>query len=285
MKLLPYSALLGLGAIGIGGWYRFGNLQPKTLRQYLEWQGLRLISDSESNYWKAVIEENKELVKRLNLDESKVKEWCRNHLDLEKYEDVKDSALLLCVDNPKSVKARIIQLDGGIHKLINGSGADKQYKVAYVFRKHIDGFNSLIGYSPEKDEKGKEQIDLAQAKDAFQTWCENSLTKPVEETLVLNIREMCAPKTFSKVKEYLSGRTLLTQSDKTSQLQAVYEKIKDFATYKEDIKSIRESEKDGLKKWCEQNLEKEFSDDLSVFEETLPKVISRCVEGSVTVDS
>ncbi|CBY93041.1 hypothetical protein HF1_10330 [Mycoplasma haemofelis str. Langford 1] len=280
MRPIPTIALLGLGTAGLGSWYKFHHLQPKTLRQYLEWQGLRLISDSESNYWKAAVEENKELVKKLNLDESKlegVKEWCRNHLDLEKYEDVKDSALLLCVDNPKSVKARIIQLDGGTDRLIHGSESDKQYKVAYVFRKHIDGFNALIGYVPTKNEKGEEQIDLAQAKEAFQKWCESSLNRPVEDTLVLNIRELCTPKEFSKVEDYLKGKTLLTKEGKDSTLDAVYKKIKDFASYKADI---TKENKEGLKEWCEENLKKEFSESLSIFEETLPKVISRCVEGS-----
>ncbi|CBY93040.1 hypothetical protein HF1_10320 [Mycoplasma haemofelis str. Langford 1] len=277
MKLLPYAALAALGAAGVGGWYRFGNLKPRTLREYLEWQGLRLISDSESNYWKAVIEENKELVGELKLDASGVKEWCKSHMDSEQYEDIKSSALLLCVDNPKTVKARIIQLDGGTHKLINGDNADKQYKVSYVFRKHIEGFNALIGYSSEVGKDGKVEIDLESASKAFKEWCINSLERAIDEMLVLNIRELCTPKKFSTVKEYLSGKTLLTESGQESELETVHNKIKDFASYKADIS---EAGKEKLKEWCDKSLKEEFSTSLSVFEETLPKVISRCVKGS-----
>ncbi|AEG73371.1 hypothetical protein MHF_1128 [Mycoplasma haemofelis Ohio2] len=281
VKLFSFMALLGLGAIGAGGWYRFGNLKPRTLREYLEWQGLRLISDSESNYWKAAIEENKDLVNQLQLDDSKidgVKGWCKSHLDSERYEDVKSSALLLCVDQPKTVKARIIQLDGGLDRLL--SGDDNKYKVAYVFRKHLEGFHALIGYSPEAGKDGKENIDLENATKAFKGWCTSSLEKSIDETLVSNVRELCTPKSFSKVRDYLKGKTLLTESNQDAELEKVYNKIKDFKSYTSDIS---DSGKEGLKKWCETNLEVEFSKELSVFEETLPKVIARCVKGSESV--
>ncbi|AEG73366.1 hypothetical protein MHF_1123 [Mycoplasma haemofelis Ohio2] len=284
MRPIPTIALLGLGTAGLGSWYKFHHLKPKTLRQYLEWQGLRLISDSESNYWKAVIEENKELAQKLGIDTSKIdgiKEWCKSHMDSEKYEDIKDSGLLLCVDNPKTVKARIIQLDGGTDRLIHGDDADKKYKVAYVFRKHISGLHSLIGYQPKVGDKGEEQVVFEEATDLFKKWCTSSLDKPLDETLVLNIRELCTPKGFSKVRDYLTGKALLTDSGKDTQLQAKYDKIHNFASYKQDI---TDNNKDGLKNWCTTKLDEEFSKDLSIFEEILPKVISRCVEGTESTE-
>ncbi|AEW45701.1 hypothetical protein MHC_04225 [Mycoplasma haemocanis str. Illinois] len=279
MRPIPALALMGLGTVGFGSWYKFHNLKPKTLKQYLEWQGLRLISDSESNYWKAVIEENKELIVKLGIDVSidRVKDWCKSHVNSEKYENIKSYALLLCVDNPKTVKARIIQLDGGTDGLIQDPNSNQKYKVAYVFRKHIPGFNSLIGYHPKVDDNGKEKVVFEEATELFQKWCIGSLEKPIDETLVLNIREFCTPKNFSKIRDYLTGRPLLTDSGKETQLKERYNKISEFASYKHDI---REDYEDGLKKWCNQHLDEEFSTSLIVFEEILPKVISRCVEGS-----
>ncbi|CBY93033.1 hypothetical protein HF1_10250 [Mycoplasma haemofelis str. Langford 1] len=285
MKLVPVAVLLGLGSVGVGGWYKFSNLKPKTLRQYLEWQGLRLISDSESNYWAAVLDENKEVAKRLGISDSDikgVKEWCQKHIDSENYEDLKESASLLCVDNPRTVKARIIQLDGSTEKLINGDQADNQYKVAYVFRKHIDGFHSLIGYSPKMGEDGKEVEDLNAAKGAFKTWCEDSLNKSIDETLVRNIRTLCTPKKFSSISELIThngeSNLLLTNGNLDSDLQKKHDAIKALATWKAD-NSDNEGNKDSLKTWCTNNQSKNFHED-KVFSEIYPKFRFRCLKGS-----
>ncbi|AEW45693.1 hypothetical protein MHC_04185 [Mycoplasma haemocanis str. Illinois] len=281
MKAIAPLVLLGLGSAGIGGWYKFHHLKPKKLRQYLEWQGLRLISDSETNYWKAVLEENKELIGKLGMPSTvdKVKRWCQDHIDSENYEDFKDNASLLCVDNPKTVKARIIQLDGNTEKLING---DNQYKVAYVFRKHINGFHDLIGYKPQIGNNGKELEDLEAAKDAFKKWCESSLEKGIEETLILNIRTFCIPKSFSTIKELITKNgedsLLLTSSNLDSDLQQKHESIKTLDSWKAD--NLRqEGDKNNLKTWCEQNLNKNFYDD-KVFSEVYPKFRFRCLKGS-----
>nr|WP_014272764.1 hypothetical protein [Mycoplasma haemocanis] len=274
MKIIPYAVLLGFGTIGAGGWYKFHTLQPSNLKQYLEWQGFRLISDTESNYWKAVLEENKDLLNSLNITGIEgVKGWCKSNMDSENYEPIKNRASLLCVDNPKTVKARIIQLDGSIDKLMS---SNEQYKVAYVFRKHISGFNSLIGYSPTVNGEGKEKINFEEATQIFKKWCDSSLGKEINETLVLNVREFCIPKNFSKIKDYLKGKTLLTDSGQEQELEKVYQKIKDFKSYTSEI---FEDGKDKLKDWCNTNLERDFSESLNVFDEILPKVISRCVKG------
>ncbi|AEW45670.1 hypothetical protein MHC_04070 [Mycoplasma haemocanis str. Illinois] len=281
MKALAPLALLGVGTAGIGGWYKFHHLKPKTLRQYLEWQGLRLISDSETNYWQAILEENKELTKKLGIDTSKVdgvKKWCQKHIDFENYEDLKESASLLCVDNPKTVKARIIQLDGSLEKLIN---ADNQYKVAYVFRKHINGFHDLIGYKPKIGNNGKELEDLSAAGDAFKKWCESSLEKGIEETLILNVRTFCTPKSFSSILELIThngeSNRLLTESSNDSYLNSKYESIKQLDSWKADNESRLENKED-LKKWCEENKSKNFYED-EVFSKVYPKFRFRCLKG------
>ncbi|CBY93028.1 hypothetical protein HF1_10200 [Mycoplasma haemofelis str. Langford 1] len=284
MKIVPAAILLGLGSVGVGGWYKFSNLKPKTLRQYLEWQGLRLISDSETNYWKAVIEENGKLISDLSISGvEEVKSWCNRHIDSPNYEDFKDSASLLCVDNPRTVKARIIQLYGDTSRLIqSGNDEDKQYKVAYVFRKHIDGFHSLIGYSPEIGEDGKEVEDLDAAKSAFKEWCTSSLSKAVDETLVLNVKELCIPKKFSSIKELIEQRgestLLLTSGNNSIDLQSKHESIKGLASWKADNEKNGETQED-LKDWCEKNESKNFSDS-KVFSEVYPKFRFRCLKNS-----
>ncbi|CBY93030.1 hypothetical protein HF1_10220 [Mycoplasma haemofelis str. Langford 1] len=283
MKLVPAVVLLGFGSVGVGGWYKFSNLKPKTLRQYLEWQGLRLISDSESNYWAAVLDENKEVAKRLGISDSDikgVKGWCQKHIDSENYEDLKDSASLLCVDNPRTVKARIIQLDGGTGKLISNSESEK-YKVAYVFRKHIDGFHDLIGYKPAVGEDGKEVEELDKAKEAFQKWCEDSLKKSVDDTLVMNVRTLCTPKRFTTIKELIEQNgekgSLLTETENQSELKKKYKEIQNLASWKKD-KSGASSEND-LKTWCTENQNKNFHED-KVFSEIYPKFRFRCLKAS-----
>ncbi|AEG73358.1 hypothetical protein MHF_1113 [Mycoplasma haemofelis Ohio2] len=275
---------MGLGSVGVGGWYKFSNLKPKTLRQYLEWQGLRLISDSESNYWASVLDENEEVAQKLGISASgikEVKEWCQKHIDSENYEDLKESASLLCVDNPRTVKARIIQLDGSTEKLINGDQADNQYKVAYVFRKHIDGFHDLIGYKPAVGEDGKEVEELDKAKEAFQKWCEDSLKKSVDDTLVMNVRTLCTPKRFTTIKELIEQNgekgSLLTETENQSELEKKYQEIQNLASWKKDKSDA--SSKDDLKTWCEQTENKKFSDS-GVFSEDYPKFRFRCLKAS-----
>ncbi|AEG73381.1 hypothetical protein MHF_1138 [Mycoplasma haemofelis Ohio2] len=286
MRLVPALALLGIGATGFGGLYKFSNLTPRTLKEYLEWQGLNLISDSSDNYWKAVLEDSKDIAKKATSKENPtiqdIKQWCVGNLPKEKYDDLKDYAVELCVDNPKTVKSRIIQLDGGIEKLISSGDAEK-YKVAYVFRKHIDGFHDLIGYKPEVDEQGKEQEDLEASKTAFQKWCEDSLKKPVDDTLVLNVRTLCTPKKFTTIKELIEQNgekdSLLTDTKNESELQKKFEEIKEKASWKRDEQSA--SSKDDLKRWCTDTESKKFSDS-GVFSEDYPKFRFRCIKSTTS---
>ncbi|AEW45459.1 hypothetical protein MHC_02985 [Mycoplasma haemocanis str. Illinois] len=284
MKTFMPLILLGVGTAGIGGWYKFHHLKPKTLRQYLEWQGLRLISDSEANYWKAVLEENQELIKKLDIGTSNIeglKEWCKKHIDTESYEDLKENASLLCVDNPKTVKARIIQLDGDISKLMS-SGDDNKYKVAYVFRKHINGFHDLIGYKPQIGNNGKELEDLPTASAAFKKWCEDSLKRGIEETLIFNVRTFCTPKSFSSILELITQNgesdLLLTNGNNASDLSSKYESIKELDSWKEDSENSARNVND-LKKWCEENRDKNFYEK-EVFSKVYPKFRFRCLKGS-----
>ncbi|AEW45675.1 hypothetical protein MHC_04095 [Mycoplasma haemocanis str. Illinois] len=285
MKAIAPLVLLGLGTAGIGGLYKFHHLKPKTLRQYLEWQGLRLISDSETNYWKAVLEENKAVIEKLSIDASNidgVKEWCQKHINAENYEDLKESASLLCVDNPKTVKARIIQLDGSLEKLINGGDADNKYKVAYVFRKHINGFHDLIGYKPKIGNNGKELEDLSTAGVAFKKWCEDSLKRGIEETLILNVRTFCTPKSFSSILELITHNgesdLLLTHNNNDSDLSSKYDSLKGLDSWKADNKN-NPGNKEDLKKWCEENKSKNFYED-EVFSKVYPKFRFRCLKSS-----
>ncbi|CBY93053.1 hypothetical protein HF1_10450 [Mycoplasma haemofelis str. Langford 1] len=286
MRLIPALALLGIGATGFGGLYKFSNLTPRTLKEYLEWQGLNLISDSSDNYWKAVLEDSKDIAKKATSKEEPtiqdIKQWCVGNLPKEKYDDLKDYAVELCVDNPKTVKSRIIQLDGGTEKLISSGDAEK-YKVAYVFRKHIDGFHDLIGYKPEVDEQGKEQENLEASKTAFQNWCEDSLKKPVDDTLVLNVRTLCTPKKFTTIKELIEQNgekdSLLTDPKNDSELQQKFEEIKEKASWKQDKQNA--SSKEDLKNWCTETENKKFSDS-GVFSEDYPKFRFRCIKSTTS---
>ncbi|CBY93047.1 hypothetical protein HF1_10390 [Mycoplasma haemofelis str. Langford 1] len=281
MRALPYLVFLGLGTAGLGGWYKFQHLKPKTLQEYLEWQGFKLLSHFEENHWKAVLEENKDLLSKLGISTSHsggVKSWCERNLNSESYEELVDVAPLLCVDNIRTVKGRIIQIAGDTSKLIQaGDQEANQYKVAYVFRKHIDGFHALIGYSPEVDE-GKEVEDLDKAHQAFKAWCNDSLDKPINEALAQNVMALCTPKGFSTIEELIkrNGETLLTESSRSQELKEKYEKIKELDSWKNENQNSKSNEED-LKSWCDENKAKNFYDE-NVFSEVYPKFRFRCLK-------
>ncbi|AEG73339.1 hypothetical protein MHF_1091 [Mycoplasma haemofelis Ohio2] len=102
-----------------------------------------------------------------------------------------------------------------------------------------------------------------------------------EPSLFKNFQMFCKPKNFSTVRKYLEGKELLTEEKYDSDLKALHDKISNLASYKAD--SIA-SGKDGLKNWCNTNLDKNFSESLSILDEILPKVISRCVKDSQSTD-
>ncbi|AEW45706.1 hypothetical protein MHC_04250 [Mycoplasma haemocanis str. Illinois] len=287
-----FTLLLGIGATGLGGLYKFSSLTPRTLKEYLEWQGLNLISHSSDNYWKAVLEDSQDVAKKATGKENPtiedLKKWCIDNLPKEKYDDFKVYAVSLCVDNPKTVKARIIQLDGDISKLMSSNDDDK-YKVAYVFRKHIDGFHNLIGYKPEIGNHGKEIENLDAAKSAFKKWCSESLDKPMDDILVLNIRTLCTPKKFSTIldliKQNKEDKLLLTEDNNSFELMQKYEIIKELSTWKED-EGGRELPKtfNNLKNWCETNKNKPFYEE-KVFSGIYPKFRFRCLKGVIGIPS
>ncbi|AEW45651.1 hypothetical protein MHC_03965 [Mycoplasma haemocanis str. Illinois] len=59
----------------------------------------------------------------------------------------------------------------------------KQYKVSFLFRKHIDGFKELIGYSttPPNQEGGTPKENLEETYGKLKDLCESSLLqKPTD---------------------------------------------------------------------------------------------------------
>ncbi|AEW45708.1 hypothetical protein MHC_04260 [Mycoplasma haemocanis str. Illinois] len=282
MKTLSIVAVAGISVAGIGGWYKFHHLKPKTLREYLEWQGFRLLSDAEENYWKAILDENGELIVRLSLNSNTedLKQWCRNNLEVRSYDHLISTAVYLCADKPRTVKSRMIQLYGSADGLIS---SDDDYKVAYLFRKHIKDFHNLIGYTPIVDNNGREKEDLEKAKNAFKQFCVDSLGKPAEDTLVRNVKTLCTPKGFSSIEDLIRKRgeasLLLTENDKSSQLEQKYQSIKDLKSWMSEGKLSNSSNED-LKAWCYENKGKKFSDK-DVFSEIYPKFRYRCLDEQV----
>ncbi|AEG73380.1 hypothetical protein MHF_1137 [Mycoplasma haemofelis Ohio2] len=203
--------------------------------------------------------------------------WCDEHTPLVKFNDHIQNAIDLCVYNVKTVKGKLVQNKKDLNTFLTGqTNNDEKYKVSYAFRKHNEDFLKLIGHAPEEDES-----EWNPAIDKYKEWCQNSLESEFKDSVYESFLIFCVPKNFSTVKAYLSGRTLLTEDSQKEELQKVHQKISNFDSYKAD--SI-ESGEEGLKKWCEENLEKNFSDSLNVLDEILPKVISRCVKGSEITD-
>ncbi|AEG73301.1 hypothetical protein MHF_1051 [Mycoplasma haemofelis Ohio2] len=274
-----------MGGVGFGGWYCFGNLRPKNVKEYLEWSGLQLIKWEDKKSWDAVLEENKgwlgDVVGSSN-DIEKIKQWCRDVLPKENYEQYSKHSSLLCVDNLQTVKGKIIQKVGSLSGLIQNSNSEeatKQYKVSFLFRKHIEGFKELIGYltpPPEREgETPKENLEEAYGK--LKSWCDSSLVAKPADDLVANVELFCSPKKFKTIKELidLNGEKMLTDSGNESQLKQKYDEIKNLDTFKNDSDVTSKDSDEGLKTWCDQQKEKEFSSD-GVFE-LYPKFRFRCV--------
>ncbi|AEG72900.1 hypothetical protein MHF_0628 [Mycoplasma haemofelis Ohio2] len=281
LKLLGLSAI---GASGTGGWYLFGNIRPKNVEEYLTRSGLKLLAWDSEYSWKAVLEENKELLKNIlkkDPDSQSIKQWCRDILPREDYEKYAKAASLVCVDNPQTVKGKIIQLDGGISSLIEGlSDGDKveKYKVSYVWKKHMSAAMELISFTPPEEEEG-----LERGGKALGDWCKKALQEKPNDTLVSNVKLLCSPMPFDDING------LITKNGESSKLmsdyQSKYDSIKELDTFKNDesVKSIKDksdkSDKEILQKWCEESKSKKFSEK-GTFSERYPKFRFRCLQGS-----
>ncbi|AEW45676.2 hypothetical protein MHC_04100 [Mycoplasma haemocanis str. Illinois] len=261
------------GACAVG-WYGFNSLQPKNLREYLEWQGFALASNE--NTWKSIIKEHGELAKSIFVssedDLEKLKTWCAVHLPLSDFSSYIDKASKLCVDNAGTIEAKLVRDGTGLTQFFQDSSGDEQYKTSYAFRKHNLDFLSLIGHTPK--ERG-ETFEPAISK--YRTWCKFTLKSKPEPHLFKNFQIFCKPKNFTTIQAYLTGKEFLTENKYDSELNALFARISNLASYKADYINPG---KEGLKQWCQENLQKNFYDSLSVLDEILPKVMSRCVRNS-----
>nr|WP_014272523.1 hypothetical protein [Mycoplasma haemocanis] len=259
------------GGVCAVGWYGFNSLQPKNLREYLEWQGFTLAS--VENAWKSIIKEHGELAKSIGVnsesDLEKLKTWCVTHLPLSDFSSYIDKASKLCVDNVGTIEAKLVRDGIGLTQFFQDSSDDDKYKTSYAFRKHNLDFLSLISHTPEKGEKFEPAISK------YRTWCNSTFKAKPKPDLLKNFQMFCKPKNFTTIRAYLNGKEFLTESKYDSELDVRYRKISDLASYKYDISEFG---KEALKEWCEDNLNKSFHDSLSVLDEILPKVIFRCVK-------
>ncbi|CBY92996.1 hypothetical protein HF1_09880 [Mycoplasma haemofelis str. Langford 1] len=278
MKSLSMMIFPACGGVCAAGWYGFHSLQPKDLKEYLEWQGFQLASSDNS--WKAVIKEHGELAKSIEVqsesDLEKLKSWCANHLPLSDFSSHIDKATKLCVDNVGTVEAKLVRDGISVDIFFQESSSAEKYKTAYVFRKHNSDFLSLIGHTPEEEE-GFEPAVIK-----YKEWCNSTLKAKPETSLFENFKLFCKPKSFSTVKDYLDTFGLKYLTGDTQGLKGMWERIKGFASYKQDIQEIGEN---ALKTWCEENLKKNFHDEMKVFDDILKKVKARCTKGSEVVDS
>ncbi|AEW45682.1 hypothetical protein MHC_04130 [Mycoplasma haemocanis str. Illinois] len=261
------------GGVCAVGWYGFNSLQPKNLREYLEWQGFTLAS--VENAWKSIIKEHGELAKSIGVnsesDLEKLKTWCITRLPLSDFSSYIDKASKLCVDNAGTIEAKLVRDGIGLTQFFQDSSDDNKYKTSYAFRKHNLDFLSLISHTPEKGEKFEPAVNK------YKKWCNSTLKAKPKPDLLKNFQMFCKPKDFTTIKKYLVGKEFLTEERYDSNLQTLHDKISNLASYLAD--GI-ERGKDGLKKWCNENLEKNFHESLSILDEILPKVVSRCVKDS-----
>ncbi|AEW45683.1 hypothetical protein MHC_04135 [Mycoplasma haemocanis str. Illinois] len=269
----------------MGGLYGFSGLRPKDLKQYLEWQGFELASNKDGNIWKSILEEHRDIVKRRtekqSPQEQDIRDWCSSHLSKKDYETFKDDASKICVNNPRTVRAKIIQLDGSISSLIESSN-DEEYRVAYIFRKHIKGFTQLIGFTPPPKEEGKpERENIVGGGEALKKWCLKSLESKPDDSLISNVKTLCSPKGFKTIKELITKQkehsNLLTDHSNVSDLQSKWNAIRQRDSWKHDNTSGENSS--SLMKWCLDNEEKKFSEE-GTFSEIYPKFRFRCLKST-----
>ncbi|AEG73365.1 hypothetical protein MHF_1122 [Mycoplasma haemofelis Ohio2] len=282
---MKFKTLLGtgiVGGIGGAGVYGFHSLQPKNLQEYLEWQGFKLVSNSDENTWKAIKKENAPLLKEIfgkdDPETQEIQKWCKDLLPLTDYQEYVSRVSKVCVDSVWTVEGKIIQEKGSTNGLIQ-KGKDEDFKVAYVFRRHISDFLDLINFHPPQSEEGQPAEEkLDEAKKSFEDWCIGSLAKEANDSLVSNIQTFCSPKGFSTIKELIekNGEKLLTDSQYTGDLEKKYQEIKDLKTWKDENEQSHSSNED-LKSWCNKNQDKKFSEE-GVFAEIYPKFRFRCVK-------
>ncbi|AEW45431.2 hypothetical protein MHC_02845 [Mycoplasma haemocanis str. Illinois] len=278
LKLL---GILSLGVSGTGGWYLFGNIRPKNVEEYLTRSGFKLLSWDSEFSWKAVLEENKDLLEGLlkkSPDIPSIQQWCRDILPREDYEQYANPASLVCVDNLQTVEGKIIQSDGNINALIEGlnDGNKKdKYKVSYVWRKHMPSVLGLISFTPPEDKEG-----LREGGEALEKWCKKSLKEKPSDSLLSNVKLLCSPMPFESINE------LINHNGEKNKLEdnytIMYWKIKNTDTWTKDL-SVKEiwdkSDQQILEEWCKQSKEKKFSEE-GTFSDVYPKFRYRCFKSN-----
>ncbi|AEW45486.1 hypothetical protein MHC_03130 [Mycoplasma haemocanis str. Illinois] len=273
LKLL---GVLSLGVSGTGGWYLFGNIRPKNVEEYLTRSGFKLLSWDSEFSWKAVLEENRDLLQGLlkkSPDIQSIQQWCRDILPREDYEQYANPASLVCVDNLQTIEGKIIQSDGNINALIeglnNGNKGDK-YKVSYVWRKHMSSVLKLISFTPPEKGEG-----LKEGGEALEKWCKKSLKEKPSDSLLSNVKLLCSPMPFESIED------LIKHNNETNKLasnyETMYEKIKGTDTWTKDptVLSLGSSGSQQLQKWCERSKSKKFSQE-ETFSDVYPKFRYRC---------
>ncbi|CBY92974.1 hypothetical protein HF1_09660 [Mycoplasma haemofelis str. Langford 1] len=249
------------------------------------WIGFR----EGGNIWKSVLDEHKSIaVSRTGKSdprEDDVKSWCSSHLSSSDYESFKDDASKICVNNPQTVRAKIIQKDGSIDSLIKDSSdsKDKEYRVSYIFKKHIEGVLELIGFVPPEQEKGREiRENIEEAGKILEAWCKKSLASKPDDALVDNVKLLCAPMKFKTISELITNQSeknlLLTDSQNSQELTKKYEEIKEKSSWVNDpTRTKKEQKEDDLKNWCQEIEKKEFSEE-GTFSNIYPKFRFRCLK-------
>ncbi|AEW45310.2 hypothetical protein MHC_02220 [Mycoplasma haemocanis str. Illinois] len=281
LKLL---GILSLGVSGTGGWYLFGNIRPKNVEEYLTRSGFKLLSWDSEFSWKAVLEENRDLLQGLlkkSPDIQSIQQWCRDILPREDYEQYANPASLVCVDNLQTVEGKIIQSDGSIGALIEGlSDGNKtnKYRVSYVWRKHMPSVLKLISFTPPENKEG-----LKEGGEALEKWCKKSLKEKPSDSLLSNVKLLCSPMSFESIGDLIKknneeGKLLKNYLTK-------YNSIKDTDTWKGDpeVGAIYDKRDEQiLEKWCEESKSKKFYEE-GIFSEIYPKFRYRCFQSEISI--
>lgn len=262
--------------IGVGCYYFYSSNSPKNIEELLKWNGYSLAS--QDNTWNAIFLENESSTKtwKENItDGTKLKKECESLFEKsisswnKKDKDYED-ATKYCVDNIKSVKARLVRkgkTDFGELKV-----TDDHYKITFVFNKEKDSFLSLI----KKD--GQNLNDLNSGYTALKEWCSNELSKNIEDddvSVLDRVIEYCSSRKHIKVEDEIKVRKNDWKKAEETEWEKIFNRWKHTELIINAVNKSKEANeeeitrdtnpiekgKEAFKKWCEKGLNKNLFDE------------------------
>ncbi|OAL10050.1 hypothetical protein A6V39_03995 [Candidatus Mycoplasma haematobovis] len=199
MAKLKIALTILLSALGVFGANKY--YSPKSIKDLLKWQGIRLASDDRA--WRSTFYDHKDKLNEMGIkSHEELWTWCSEKFKQTNLDDQDDVNKVkeFCADNATSIMGRIIR-DGEEGRIISPED-HKSFAIGYVLTGLSEDVLKLVGL----DESQKQNFDYVGLK--ISEWCEkNKNSKVVGQAnigLYSNFKKRCYQKGVKTVSELLA---------------------------------------------------------------------------------